>query len=102
MLSLGLLRRDAGLVDAYMDGLNAVAIYVGNMGYDTVVDSIEAAKSDAVADVLRGIGEEYGFDAETCDEVAPHPFDEAFEIAYGHILQAGLDPDILLGSFTDR
>lgn len=52
--------------------------------------------SQQIADRLRALGEEHGFDKETCDEIAGLPPDEAYEAAYGLIMQAGLDPDELI------
>ena len=54
-----------------------------------------------IADVLRKLGEDNGFDDETCDEVASMPFTDAFEAAYGYLTQAGLDPDEELASFME-
>lgn len=59
-------------------------------------------ESREIADILRAYGEEHGFDAETCDEVASLPFSEAFEAAYGYLAQAGLDPDEVLASFIEE
>ena len=55
-----------------------------------------------LADVLRSYGEERGFDEETCQEVADMPFGEAFEVAYGYLTQAGLDPDEILAPFMEQ
>ena len=52
-------------------------------------------------DTLRALGEEHGFDKETCDEIAELPFDEAFETAYGYLVQAGFDPDEILADFIE-
>lgn len=35
------------------------------------------------------------------DEIALMPFDEAFETAYGYLVQAGLDADEILAPFTE-
>ena len=55
-----------------------------------------------IADVLREYGEEHGFDIETCQEVAALPFGEAFEVAYGYLAQAGIDPDEALAAFLEQ
>lgn len=57
--------------------------------------------SQAIANILRTIGEEYGFDGETCDEIEALPFSEAFEVAYGYLMQAGLDPYRVLEAFIE-
>jgi hypothetical protein len=57
--------------------------------------------SAALADVLRQFGDEHGFDPETCDEIEAMPFEEAFEIAYGYLAQAGVDSDEALGIFLE-
>jgi hypothetical protein len=55
--------------------------------------------SAEIAGLLSDIGIEHGFDPETCAEIAALPFDEAFETAYGYLLQAGLDADEVLERF---
>lgn len=57
--------------------------------------------SQEIGSSLRALGEEHGFDKETCDEIAELPFDEAFETAYGYLVQAGLDPDEVLADFME-
>lgn len=54
-----------------------------------------------IADIVSPLGEEHGFDPETCEEIAAQPFDEAFETAYGYLAQAGLDPDVVLAQFME-
>lgn len=58
-------------------------------------------ESQKIADELRGLGEELGFDSETCDEIAEMPFDDAFETAFGYLTQAGLDPEEVLVDFLE-
>jgi hypothetical protein len=55
-----------------------------------------------IAEVLRGYGEEHGFDAETCEEIAAMPFPEAFETAYSYLTSAGLDADTVLACFMQE
>lgn len=55
-----------------------------------------------LADILSSYGEEHGFDAQTCEEVADMEFEEAFETSYGYLSQAGLDPDEVLASFMEE
>ena len=55
-------------------------------------------RSHEIADILRAIS---GFDSETCDEIAKLDFEEAFEMAYGYLAQAGLDADETLADFLD-
>lgn len=55
-----------------------------------------------IAQLLFGdYGEEHGFDAETCAEIAEQPFEEAFQTAYSYLTQAGLDVDDVLARFID-
>jgi hypothetical protein len=54
-----------------------------------------------IAKILGELGSDYGFDPETVQEVARLPFDEAYETAYGYLLQAGLDADDILAQFTE-
>ncbi len=60
------------------------------------------ASGQELADILSGYGEEHGFDAQTCEEIAAMPFDEAFEAAYSYLSQAGLDPDEILATFMEE
>jgi len=55
--------------------------------------------SQEIANKLRDIGEEFGFDEETCDEIAEMEFEDALEAAYGYLMQAGLDADEILSEF---
>lgn len=61
----------------------------------------ELAYNQEIASILRNIGEEYGLDPETCDEIADQPFEKAFEIAYGYLSQAGLNADEVLAEFME-
>lgn len=62
----------------------------------------ELTPSQEIAGILRGFGEDYGFDPETVEEIAEQSFEEAFETAYGYLTQAGLDADEVLGSFMEQ
>lgn len=53
-----------------------------------------------VAELLTGFSE-YGFDSETIDEIARLPFEEAFEVAYSYLTQAGLDANAILVNFIE-
>ena len=55
-----------------------------------------------IAEILKPYGEKHGFDLETCDEIAALPFEEAFETAYGYLVQTGLDPDEILAEFMQE
>ena len=52
--------------------------------------------------MLRDIGEEAGFDEETCAEIASSSLEEAFEIAYGYLTQAGFDADGVLAPWMEQ
>lgn len=54
-----------------------------------------------IADILSTYGEEHGFDAQTCDEIAAMEFSEAFETAYSYLASAGLDSEVVLKSFME-
>lgn len=58
-------------------------------------------QSKMLAETVRLIGEEFGFDDETCDEIAELSFEEAIETTYGYLAQAGFDPDEVLADFID-
>ena len=68
------------------------------MGLEKVVAELLAGSE--IADVLAPF-EDDGFDPETRNEIAVLPFDEAFETAYGYLMQAGLDADEILSSFME-
>lgn len=70
--------------------------------YEPVSDKEkEPNLSQEIADKLRALGEDWGFDQETCDEIAQLPFGEAFEMAYSYLVQAGFDPDEILADFME-
>lgn len=56
---------------------------------------------EKLVETVRLIGEEFGFDDETCDEIAELSFEEAIETAYGYLAQAGFDPDEVLADFIE-
>ena len=58
-------------------------------------------RSKKIAEALRALGEDFGFDNETCDEIAEMPFEDAFEAAYSYLVQAGLDPEEVLADFME-
>ncbi len=51
--------------------------------------------------VIERDGEEL-FDRETLDEIADMDYGEAFEVAYGYLTQAELDPEIVLEPWIDK
>jgi hypothetical protein len=114
-LSMALMRRDAQRTDAYIQDLVLAIEYADNMGYSDVTAAIQTALIDAestpeaqhhpdsqeIATLLRDFGEEFGFDEQTCAEIADLPFEQAFETAYGYLAQAGLDADEILQRFVE-
>ena len=68
------------------------------MGMDEVANELLAGSE--IADALAPF-EDDGLDPETRTEIAVLPFDEAFETAYGYLMQAGLDADEILSSFME-
>lgn len=93
------LRRDVGMVDAALEDIKDAAEYAGNIGLDDV--AAELLSSSEIADALAPF-EDDGLDIETRVEIALMPFDEAFEAAYGCLMQAGLDADEILASFMEE
>lgn len=55
-----------------------------------------------ISDILEQYGEEHGFDAETCEEIAAMEFPDAFETAFSYLTHAGLDPDEILATFMEE
>ena len=68
------------------------------MGMDEVANELLAGSE--IADALAPF-EDDGLDPETRTEIAVLPFDEAFETAYGYLMQAGLDADEILSPFME-
>lgn len=58
-------------------------------------------KSKKIAETLKALGEDFGFDDETCVEIAEMPFEDAFEASYSYLVQAGLDPEEVLANFIE-
>jgi len=58
--------------------------------------------SQEMVNLLRRLGEDYGFDVQTCDEIAELSFEEAFETSYGYLVQAGLDPEDVLQDYLEQ
>jgi hypothetical protein len=54
------------------------------------------------AKILTTFGEDYGFDAQTYQEIADLPFAEALSDAYGMLMQAGLDANELLAKYFNN
>lgn len=70
--------------------------------FDKSSENEQITPSQELSKLLLGIGEEFGFDTETCNEIAEQPFEEAFETAYGYITQAGLNADEVLSDFLEQ
>ena len=64
--------------------------------------SDEAWLSYGIANRLASLGEEHGFDLQTCEEIMAMPFEEAFETAYSNLVSAGLDADEILAEFMEE
>lgn len=94
------LDRDTGNITAFLDAVEDAAEYAFNIGEDEVVAVLEKAPSLEIANLLSVIGDEFGFDAETCAEIAAEPYVQAFETAYSYLMQAGLDADVVLAPFV--
>jgi hypothetical protein len=59
--------------------------------------------SQEIAEMLgREFGDEFGFDQQTLEEIAAEPFEAAFEIAYGYLMQAGQDADAVLAPWMEQ
>ncbi len=98
IIAIATLRRDIGKVDLALEDLKNAAEYAKNMGMDEV--AAELLTGSEIADALTPF-EDDGLDPETRAEIAVLPFDEAFETAYGYLMQAGLDADEILAPFME-
>jgi hypothetical protein len=125
IIAKAMVLKAAGKTDYYPSDLHDALTYAEGMGYDEVAEALrdaldklesslimpvseiaimgheEKTPSQKIAGILRELGEELGFDSETCDEVAAMSFEKAFETAYGYVTQAGLDADEILADFTE-
>lgn len=93
------LHRDAGDVEAFLEDIKDAKDYAYDMYEDETVSVLEKAPSIEIARLLAVLGEEYGFDDETINEIAAEPYSQAFEMAYGYLMQAGIDADEVLSAF---
>jgi len=59
------------------------------------------SQSGKITETLGYFGEDFGFDEETCTEIAEMPFEEAFETAYSYLVQAEIDPEEALCDFME-
>lgn len=50
---------------------------------------------------LANLGEEHGFDKQTCYEILEMSFPEAFEAAYSCLIQADLDAESILADYIE-
>ncbi|HTE58348.1 MAG TPA: hypothetical protein VK694_06400 [Verrucomicrobiae bacterium] len=50
---------------------------------------------------MASLGEDNGFDDQTCYEILDMPLPEAFETAYSYLTQAGLEADTILADYTE-
>lgn len=94
------LHRDTGNLEAFLEHIRDAKNYAFNVYEDEAVSVLEKAPSIEIARILSGIGEEFGFDDETVAEIAAEPYEQAFETAYGYLMQAGLDADEILVAFV--
>lgn len=96
------LSRDMGRLESFLYHIGGAKEYAIRQRNDKVTSLLEKVPSIEIARILSSIGEEYGFDKETVDEIAEMPYTQAFEVAYGYLVQAGLDPDDILAAFTEH
>jgi len=62
----------------------------------------ELKYSKEIADILRTYGDDYGFDEETCQEVAELPYGDAVELSYNLLTQIGFDAHTILFKYFDE
>lgn len=86
----------------YIEDLNEMIVYAENSGNLGIVDTLDRVKVEEVVGVLRSLGDEFGFDQVTLDEILETPFGQAFEMAYGYLVQAGLEAEEVLEVFLEE
>lgn len=98
-VAMALIRRDAGRTQDYIEDLDDMLMYAENSNSNDIIAVLDRAKVSEVIVVLKELGDEFGFDDETLQEISETSFEEAIELAYGYLTQAGLDADEVLGCF---
>lgn len=112
IIATAAIRRAIGNIDDAINDLHAALTYAENTGHtEELVRKLrnaiaelenehdtESHSSKEIAESLA-LYEDYSLDPETCSEIAAMPFDNAFETAYGYLVQAGLDADEILVQF---
>lgn len=98
-VAMAIIRRNAGRTQHYIEDLDDMILYAENSNNLDIVAVLDRAKVHEVIVILKELGEEFGFDEETCQEIAETSFEEAIESAYSYLTQAGLDADDVLECF---
>ncbi len=101
IVAKAILHKDTGNLKAFLNDIADAKEYAFNIQEDETVTVLERIPSGEIARILSMYGEEFGFDEQTITELAAEPYEEAFEIAYGYLTQAGLDADEILNDFID-
>lgn len=99
--AMALVKRDIGDTEGFLTEIGDACEYAAQVDMGDVVAILERAPSDMIAQLLAFIGAEYGFDEDTLSEIASKPYEEAFELAYGYLTQAGLDAEEVLSPFIN-
>lgn len=102
IISKASLHRAVGNIEAFLMDIKDAKDYAYNIHDDETVAVLEKSPSVEIARVLAAFGEEYGFDDETVAEIASDSYDQAFETAYGYLMQAGIDADEVLSDFIEE
>ena len=114
IITTAAIRRDIGNIGAAINDLQDALIYARNMGHDELAPELRNAITELeneynselqpgkeIAESLAPY-DDYGLDPETRTEIAAMPFDEAFETAYGYLMQAGINADEALAQFIEQ
>lgn len=102
IVARAMLSRDMGKLESFLYHIAAAKEYALQLHGDKGAILLEKLPSIEIARILSVFGEGYGFDEETVAEISDLPYDQAFEVAYGYLLQAGLDPDDILAVFIEH
>jgi hypothetical protein len=96
------LHRETGNLEAFLHDIRDAREYAFDAYEDDIVRALEKLPSIEIARTLSTIGDDFGLDEETIAEMAATPYDQAFETAYGYLIQEGLDADVILSAFIDN
>ena len=99
IVAMAVFDRNVGDLKGFVTEIDDATEYAYQIGQERVLAILDVAPSAEIARLLALIGDECGFDEETVSEIAVMPREEALEVAYGYLTQAGFDAEEVLAPF---